>query len=270
MGLILASSRSNGTQNYAGYNDYVDIHHLSFSSRQNSAKSQLHQSLGNLVHGMHRFHLWVTCGVRFRQHDLEAKEECWTEEGELIACGWWFGLPRIFVRFLNHFKYKSVEADFESVFWNSWNFKRFDGYGSTKEASTFSLRTDQSWQSFRAKNKEISNLNESRLQVNASNILIHTLTPRPMRKELSGSANTSPSALHKSHSCSSIKDHEKEKSPMPNRKFKFDNNLTVHVRKLFGPQGIIFNQSRPSEFRIHSNNYDWKCWRLQAISSALF
>lgn len=65
-------------------------------------------------------------------------------------------------------------------------------------------------------------------QVNTTNILKQTLTPRPMRKLISESPNT----LHKSHSCSSIKEHEKDKSPMNNRKFKFDNNLTVHVRNI--------------------------------------
>jgi len=64
------------------------------------------------------------------------------------------------------------------------------------------------------------------LQVNTSNILKSTLTPRPVRKEMK---NGSPNALHKSHSCSSIKDSEKEKSPANNRKFNFNNSLTVHV-----------------------------------------
>lgn len=41
--------------------------------------------------------------------------------------------------------------------------------------------------------------------------------------------SASPNTLHKSHSCSSIKDEEKDKSQMG--RFKFDNNLTVHVRR---------------------------------------
>jgi hypothetical protein len=45
-----------------------------------------------------------------------------------------------------------------------------------------------------------------------------------MRKELTGGGNN---GLQKSHSCSSIKD--QERSPLGQRKFKFDNSLTVHV-----------------------------------------
>ncbi|CRL01010.1 CLUMA_CG014242, isoform A [Clunio marinus] len=63
-------------------------------------------------------------------------------------------------------------------------------------------------------------------KVNTSNILKQTLTPRPMRKEMA-SINSSPNTLQKSHSCSSIKDQVKDKSPMNHRKFKFDNSLTV-------------------------------------------
>lgn len=43
--------------------------------------------------------------------------------------------------------------------------------------------------------------------------------------------NHSHNSLHKSHSWSNIKDQDKDKSPLNGRKFKFDNNLTVHVRK---------------------------------------
>lgn len=102
--------RPNSTSNYAGHNDYVDIHHLSFGSRQNFAESQLHQSLGNLVHGMHGLHLWVTCGVCFRQHDLEAKEERGIEEGELRIHDWWFRFSHPNSLCANHFKYKSIES----------------------------------------------------------------------------------------------------------------------------------------------------------------
>lgn len=65
-------------------------------------------------------------------------------------------------------------------------------------------------------------------KVNTSNILKQTLTPRPMRREMNSSPKET-SALHKSHSCSSIQENDKDKSPN-NRKFKFDNSLTVHVR----------------------------------------
>lgn len=61
--------------------------------------------------------------------------------------------------------------------------------------------------------------------MNASNILKHTVTPRMMRKEL----GSNPNSLQKSHSCSSLKEDDKDKSSN-HRKFKFDNSLTVHVR----------------------------------------
>lgn len=46
-----------------------------------------------------------------------------------------------------------------------------------------------------------------------------------MRKEL----GSNPNSLQKSHSCSSLKEDDKDKGSH-NRKFKFDNSLTVHVR----------------------------------------
>lgn len=69
-------------------------------------------------------------------------------------------------------------------------------------------------------------------KVNTSNILKQTLTPRPMRKDLHGnghSPNTSHTSLHKSHSWANIKDREAKASPSNDRRFKFDNSLTVHV-----------------------------------------
>ena len=61
-----------------------------------------------------------------------------------------------------------------------------------------------------------------------------------MRKEM-GSGNNTPNALHKSHSCSSIKDHENGKS-QNNHTFKFDNSLTVHVRNNYSWHCAIYNQ----------------------------
>lgn len=61
-----------------------------------------------------------------------------------------------------------------------------------------------------------------------------------MRKELGqrngNSPNTSHTSLHKSHSWSNIKDREtaaaSKPSPLGDRRYKFDNNLTVHVSLL--------------------------------------
>lgn len=46
------------------------------------------------------------------------------------------------------------------------------------------------------------------------------------------SPKTSKTSLHKSHSWSNIKDREAKVSPAGDRRFKFDNNLTVHVSKI--------------------------------------
>lgn len=56
-----------------------------------------------------------------------------------------------------------------------------------------------------------------------------------MRKDFGhngNSPNTSHTSLHKSHSWSNIKDREAKASPSGDRRFKFDNNLTVHVSQL--------------------------------------
>lgn len=60
-----------------------------------------------------------------------------------------------------------------------------------------------------------------------------------MRKEFGNgnghSPNASHTSLHKSHSWSNIKDRETaaaKPSPLGDRRYKFDNNLTVHVSSL--------------------------------------
>lgn len=53
-----------------------------------------------------------------------------------------------------------------------------------------------------------------------------------MRKELGNSPNVSNTSLHKSHSWANLKDQEHKTSPLNGRRFKFDNNLTVHVSKI--------------------------------------
>lgn len=78
------------------------------------------------------------------------------------------------------------------------------------------------------------------MQVNATNIFKETLTPRPMRKDMTGGSTT----LQKSHSCSSIKD--QDRSPLENRKFKFDNNLTVHV----SPHSSMLNENEAHKLLI--------------------
>ncbi|KAG5676858.1 hypothetical protein PVAND_006665 [Polypedilum vanderplanki] len=82
-------------------------------------------------------------------------------------------------------------------------------------------------------------------KVNTSNILKHTLTPRPMRREMGNSSNS----LQKSHSWSNIKDQDKDKSPLNSKKFKFDNNLTVHGS---GSIPIITTES-VDDFKTYTN-----------------
>lgn len=98
-------------------------------------------------------------------------------------------------------------------------------------------------------------------QVNATNIFKETLTPRPMRKDMSGGGSVT-GGLQKSHSCSSIKD--QDRSPLPNRKFKFDNNLTVHVSSHVPPlqasdseaHKLLFSQSNASIPIITTESFD--------------
>jgi hypothetical protein len=58
-----------------------------------------------------------------------------------------------------------------------------------------------------------------------------------MRKDFGhgngNSPNVSNTSLHKSHSWANLKDRDDKTSPLNGRKFKFDNNLTVHVSSIF-------------------------------------
>lgn len=49
-----------------------------------SIPGELYKSFGNLVHGLHWFHLCINVGIHSDKHDLETKTKRGFEEGLMI------------------------------------------------------------------------------------------------------------------------------------------------------------------------------------------